>query len=187
MTTMAASSGLLTRDDLDRTRDRAGDDRRRYELLEGEIVVTGAPKIRHQVAVTELIVLLHPTCPDRLEVLTAPVDVVLDDHNVLQPDVLVIDPTRADDTAMNGPPVLVIEILSPSTRRRDLVVKKRVYERTGVPSYWIVDVADDEVTVTVHELRDGHYVEVAAVSGEEEWTAQLPFEVTLVPARLRRR
>jgi Uma2 family endonuclease len=187
MTTMTGSSAaLLTRADLERRRVRVGDDRNRYELLEGEIVVSSAPKIRHQGAVMELGVLLYHACPDHLQILAAPVDVVLDEHNVLQPDVLVIDPTLADERAMNGPPVLVVEVLSPSTRRRDLVVKKRVYERTGVGSYWVVDVADDEVTVTVHELRDGHYVEVAAVSGEEEWTAELPFPVTVVPARLRR-
>ena len=186
MTTMTATSALLTRKELELRRERAGDDRNRYELLEGEIVVTSAPATRHQLTVTELIVLLYHACPDHLRVSQAPFDVVLDEHNVLQPDVLVMDPSLADDRALNGPPLLAIEILSPSTRRRDLVVKKRVYERTGVGSYWIVDVADDTVTLTAFELREGGYVEVAAISGEEEWAATLPFPVTVSATRLRR-
>lgn len=183
MTTMAArSSPMLTRDDLD----RMPDDGNRYELIEGEIVVSAAPSLPHQIAVTRLILLLGGGCPDHLVVLTAPFDVALSEHTVVQPDVLVLDPTAADDRGLEGPPLLAVEVISPSTRRRDLSVKKRVYEQAGVAAYWVVDAGADEVTLTAWELRDGSYVAAAAVTGDEEWTASAPFPVTLAPSRLRR-
>jgi len=77
-----------------------------------------------------------------------------------------------------------VEVLSPATRRRDLGQKKRIYEQSGVAAYWVVDVESDEIALTAWELRDGAYVAVAAIAGDEEWTATAPFEVTVVPSRL---
>lgn len=182
MGSMATSTGLLTREDLD----RMPDDGNRYELIEGEIVMSPSPRPRHQLVVTELIVLLHSACPDRLLVSQAPFDVVLGEHTVVEPDLLVIDPAGLDDRGMNGPPVLVVEVLSPSTRRRDLGQKKRVYEQAGVGAYWVVDVEGDEIAVTAWELKDGKYAAAAAIAGDEEWTAAVPFAVTVVPSRLAR-
>lgn len=183
MTTMAASpAGLLTREDLD----RMPDDGNRYELIEGEIVVSAAPVPPHQIAATRLLVTLAAACPAHLEVLHAPVDVVLGEHTVVQPDVLVLDPAATDDRGLNGPPLLAVEVLSPSTRGRDLGQKKRVYEQAGVAAYWVVDVAGDEVALTAWELRDGTFAAAAAIAGDETWTAAVPFDVTVVPARLRR-
>ncbi|MBU2694604.1 Uma2 family endonuclease [Pimelobacter sp. 30-1] len=183
MTTMAArSTPMLTRDDLD----RMPDDGNRYELIEGEIVVSAAPIPRHQIAATRLILTLGAACPDHLEVSHAPFDVVLGRHTVVQPDVLVLDPEALDDRGLAGPPLLAVEVLSPSTRHRDLGLKKRVYERAGVAAYWVVDVAGDQATLTAWDLRDGAYVAAAAVAGDEEWTARVPFEVAVAPGRLRR-
>lgn len=183
MTTMAArSTPMLTRDDLD----RMPDDGNRYELIEGEIVVSGAPTLHHQIAVTRLIVALHTACPEHLLVTQAPFDVVLSEHTVVQPDVLVLDPETVDDRGLAGPPLLAVEVLSPSTRHRDLGLKKRVYEQAGVAAYWVVDVAGDQATLTAWDLRDGAYVAAAAVAGDEEWVARVPFEVRVAPGRLRR-
>lgn len=162
------------------------DDGNRYELIEGEIVVSPSPRSRHQVVCARLFRLLDDRCPDPLMVLFAPLDVVLEEHSVVEPDLIVFDRDELGDRGLDTPPLLAIEILSPSTRGRDLVRKKRLYERTGVPSYWIVDPGDAEgdVTVTGWELRDGRYEVVASIAGDEEWTATVPFEVTVVPSRL---
>lgn len=183
MTTMAASpAGLLTREDLD----RMPVDGNRYELIDGEIVVSAAPVPPHQIAATRLIVTLAAACPAHLEVSHAPFDVVLGPHTVVQPDVLVLDPADLDSRGLTGPPLLAVEVLSPSTRRRDLGIKKRAYEQAGIAAYWVVDPEADEVTLTAWELRDGAYVAAGAVAGDEVWAASMPFPVTIAPSRLRR-
>ena len=101
----------------------------------------------------------------------------------MQPDVLV---TRyVDLTPKNLPvaPLLVVETLSPSTALHDRNTKKAHYERMGVPSYWLLDPTAPGA-LTVFELRDGAYVQVAHVVGDESHTADRPFPVTVVPARL---
>ncbi|MCL2541749.1 MAG: Uma2 family endonuclease [Nocardioidaceae bacterium] len=180
---MTAPAAPKTRADLD----AMPDDGNRYELIEGEIVMAPAPRFGHQVAVTRLSILLGNVCPPEWEVLVAPFDVELEpDRSVVEPDIVVVDPEKCDDRGLYGSPLLAVEVLSPSTRSRDLLRKKALYERTGVPSYWVVDTADDQVSLTAWELRDGRYEAVAAVAGDEEWSAALPFEVTVVPARLAR-
>ncbi|MDQ6522750.1 Uma2 family endonuclease [Nocardioides sp. LHD-245] len=175
-----AAVEMLTREDLD----AMPDDGNRYELIEGEIVMSPSPRPRHQLVSTELLVRLYAACPDHLRVSQAPFDVVLGEHEILVPDILVVDPSKLDERGMNGPPALVVEVLSPSMRRRDLGQKKRIYERSGVAAYWVVDVEGDEIALTAWELRDGRYEAVAAIAGDEEWTATVPFEITVVPSQL---
>lgn len=160
------------------------DDGNRYELIDGEIVVSAAPAPRHQLVVTALVVLLSGRCPDGLRVSQAPFAVELFADSVVEPDVLVFRPEDLDERGLVSPPVLVVEVLSPSTRARDLRRKKELYRRAGVASYWVVD-PDDEVALTAWQLRDGHYRAVAAIAGDETWEAAEPFGVTLVPAGLR--
>lgn len=114
-----------------------------YELLDGRLEMNPSPRSYHQRVLGRLHVALY----EQLErtglglVLLAPMDVVLDDRNVLQPDLLFV---RAERTGIvrdrvHGPPDLVVEVLSPSTTRRDREVKRRLYARFGVPACWIVD------------------------------------------------
>lgn len=77
------------------------------------------------------------------------------------------------------PPVLAVEVLSPSTALNDLNTKKAAYERLGVQSYWVID--PRQVRLTVFELRDGAYVETATANGSEAYDATLPFPVRIVP------
>ena len=158
------------------------DDGHRYELIDGTLVVTPAPSRRHQRMSFRLGVVLDAACPKDLEVLAAPFDVALADDSILQPDLVVA--RRSDLTERDLPvaPLLAVEVLSPSTRRIDLTLKRSRYETAGCPSYWVVD--PDEPALTAWELRDGDYVEVAHVLGGEEFTAMLPFQVTVTPARL---
>lgn len=126
--------------------------------------------------------LLHDAAPAELRVLAAPLDIVLSNDTVVEPDVLVA--RRSDFTATNLPavPLLVVEVLSPSTRLIDLNMKKERYERAGIASYWVIDPAD--LHLSVHELRDGRYVEVVDVGPDVTWTATVPYPVTIRPADL---
>ena len=128
-------------------------------LIDGELFVTPAPTIRHQRVVVRVIRLL-----DRFaeahggEVLTAPCAVHLSDRDVPEPDVLFLCPDglhRVSERYVEGPPDLVVEVSSPSTRRLDLVRKRRLYERFRVAEYWFVDLDADRVEVYV--LGDGRY------------------------------
>ena len=157
-------------------------DGHRYELLDGVLLVTPAPSLRHQTCVGSLLVLLHAARRPGQHVFVAPLDVRLSHLTVLEPDVLVA--RQADLTAdrLEGAPLLAVEVLSPSTRRLDLGSKRLAYEAAGVPSYWLVD--PDGPSLTVLELEDGRYVERATVAGDEPFHATVPFAVTVVPARL---
>ena len=162
--------------------DRMPDDGHRYELIDGCLVVTPAPKPSHQRAAFRLAKLLDDACPPELEVLMAPLDVVLDASTVLQPDVLVA--RRDDFTERDLPtaPLLAVEVLSPSTRLVDLNLKRARYEAADCPSYWVVD--PDVPSLTAWDLVEDAYVEVAAVVGVETFEARLPFPVTVIPSDL---
>ncbi|WP_068402524.1 Uma2 family endonuclease [Kribbia dieselivorans] len=169
----------LTRADLAST----PDDGHRYELIDGALIVTPSPSFAHQRVVMSLIrAMIDP--PAELELLAAPFDIPLADDTVLQPDVVIIK--RPEDAYDPGDPELVqaIEVLSPSTRLIDLNLKKTRLEQAGTASYWVVDPL--EPMLIAWELRDGGYLEVARVVGEEEWTSTTPFGVTICPAALAR-
>lgn len=123
----------------------------RVELIAGELVYEPAPVYRHQRAVARLVVALSEySARYGGEVLCAPIDVELGEHDVLQPDVIYISADRAGiitDKRIVGAPDLIVEILSPSTAYYDLRVKKRLYERAGVCEYWIVDPILESVEV----------------------------------------
>jgi Uma2 family endonuclease len=115
-------------------------------------------------------------------VFVAPLDVHLPTGDILEPDVLVVDRRSVVDDKVRGVPLLAVEVLSPSSRRRDVGDKLTAYRDAGVPSYWVVDPVDPRLRVW--SLIDGEYVEVADVRGEEEWTAEAPFTVTVRPVDL---
>ena len=169
----------LTRADLD----SMPDDGHRYELIDGLLIVSPAPVPLHQVVVANLIVVLRAARRDDTQVvLPAPVDVVLADDSVLQPDVLVARAADFSPTQLAVAPLLAVEVLSPSTRRFDLLSKRSRYESAGCLSYWVID--PDVPSLIAWELRDAAYVEVARVSGDAEFCAQLPFPVTIAPSTL---
>jgi Uma2 family endonuclease len=168
----------LTRADLE----TMPDDGHRYELIDGVLVVTPAPSPMHQVVAANLFTLLQAECPDDLRVLFAPLDVAIADDTIMQPDLLVA--RRADFTARDLPvaPLLAVEILSPSTRRFDLMLKRSRFEAAGCASYWVVD--PDRPSLVAWELHDGVYVEVANVSADEVFRATRPYDVSVRPADL---
>jgi Uma2 family endonuclease len=174
------TAGRFTRADLD----AMPDDGRRYELLDGSIIVTPAPTPGHQNVVLELAVLLRAAVPADCRVFVAPLDTALPTGDVLEPDVLVARRATITSRDVTGVPLLAVEVLSPSTRRRDVGDKLTAYRDAGVPSYWVVDPINPRLRAW--RLEDGEYLDVADVSGDEEWTAEHPFEVTIRPVDLTR-
>lgn len=172
-------SRALTRADLD----SMPDDGHRYELVDGTLVVGPAPRRVHQRAVYRLARLLDDACPsEEFEMLQAPFDVVLADDTVVLPDILVARSRDLSDKELIGAPLLAAEVLSPSTRRFDLMVKHSRLEAAGCPSYWVVD--PDEPSLVAWELRGDSYVEVGKVHGDEVLRAELPYPVEVSPVAL---
>ena len=116
----------------------------RYELLDGELIMSPAPNRLHQTASGNLFVELKLLMRRAAlgEVFTAPFDVVLSDTDVVQPDIMFVSSARAHiitDANIRGAPDLVVEILSPGTAERDRTFKRDLYARHGVKEYWMVD------------------------------------------------
>lgn len=152
------------------------DDRNRYEILDGELSVTPAPRIKHQRASSRLHVLLSGhVMPRQLgEIFPAPTDVILAPTTVVQPDLVFIANDRhhfLTERAIEGPPTLVIEILSPTTSQTDRVTKAQLYARFGVPHYWLLDT--DQQTLEAYELAGGEYKLAAKAQGSEIFAPEL--------------
>ena len=110
--------------------------------------------------------------------------VELGSQTEFDPDLVVVRMDQIGGAKFTEPPLLVVEIRSPSTALVDLNRKKAAYERFGVPTYWIVNPDPPEPELTVFELRDGRYALAAKASGP--FTADHPFPVTIDPAGLTR-
>ncbi len=149
---MVATVRRLTYDDLSAIpQERVGD---RHELIDGELVVTPSPTPRHQIISVRLVVKLsqHVDEHDLGTVIDAPVDVRLTPEIVLIPDIVFISRDRdhiIGPKTVDAAPDLVVEVLSPGTRQRDLGAKRDLYARFGVQEYWIVDPEDQSLTILV--------------------------------------
>ena len=168
----------LTRADLE----ALPDDGHRYELIDGSLIVSPGPSHAHQVVVGNLHLLLRAACPPDLQVILAPFAVALSDDTEVQPDLLVAPREQFTRKELPGAPLLAVEVLSPSTRRFDLLLKRDRLQQAGAASYWLID--PDEPSVIVLELREGVYEQVARLRGDEAFEAALPFPVRLVPSAL---
>ena len=142
------------------------DDGVRYELYDGIPVALASPSDVHQEILSALHYQLYGFLRGKpCRVYPSPFDVRLfdtaedrpeDSGDVVQPDLTVVcDPSKVDRYGIHGAPDLVIEILSPSTRGNDRLVKFDLYERAGVREYWIVD--PDARAVQVYTLEEGRY------------------------------
>lgn len=158
------------------------DDGHRYELVDGCLIVTPSPSMRHQWAARGLFTLLDPVVPEGLMMLWAPFDWIIDEHTKLQPDLLVFRREDVDPDALRKPPVLAIEILSPSTRRIDLGTKRLAIAAGGAAHYWVVDPL--EPSIVAFDLVGDDFAEVGRASGDEALTVQKPFTITIVPSQL---
>ena len=158
------------------------DDGHRYELIDGTLVVTPGPNAAHQTVVGNLYVLLRASVPADLKVFLAPFDWVAGPHTVVQPDLMVVRPADVTEANLQGPPVLAVEVLSPSTRAIDLGLKRLAFAGAGVATYWVVDPGEPSVRVFEHDGTD--LVEVADVRGDDPYDATRPYPVRVVPSAL---
>ena len=162
-------------------------DGRRYELHDGELSVTPAPGTRHQRVIGALHVLLraHVEAHRLGEVFLSPVDCILSDTTVVEPDLVYLDPARANlvtERAIEGPPTLVVEILSPSTTTIDRGRKRDLYARHQIPYYWIIDPVAG--TLDAYGLDEGRYALIMRAAGTEPVTLP-PFpDLAFAPASL---
>lgn len=163
--------------------DKLPDDGRRYELLDGILVVSPRPTTIHQLAATRLATLLGNACPSDLCVLAEPA-VQLTADTEFDPDVVVVRPEDVGGAKLTTPPLLVVEVRSPRTALIDLNRKKTAYQRFGVKSYWIMDPDPKHPSITVFELRAGRYTQLIKVESGDVLRAEHPFPVEVTPARL---
>lgn len=156
------------------------DDGKRHEIIDGDHYVTPAPRTKHQKVsnntATAMTVFVKR---HRLGiVLTAPCDVILSDENVLEPDLLFVAAARSNiitDENIQGAPDLLVEILSQSTRKRDELIKRKLYERFGVKEYWIID--PELETVKVFRSMQNKFsrpMELSSEGGDVLTTELLP-------------
>src|SRR6267142_7080721 len=146
------------------------EDGMRHELIDGEHYVTPTPNMRHQVISGNLFGMIwsylqqHPIG----RVFAAPLDVIFSEFDVVEPDVLYLSRQRVAELApapwVKGAPNLVVEIGSPSTRKRDETIKRRLYERFGVDEYWIIDPELD--TIKVYRRVNERYERIAELTVE---------------------
>lgn len=123
------------------------DDGNRYEVVDGELLVTPSPRRDHQRAVREIAFALHQYVERQGigEMIFSPSDIELDPRSMVQPDVFVfglLDGRIARGWNSGAPLLLVVEVLSRGTARADRTVKRKRYQRAGIPEYWIVDLDD---------------------------------------------
>lgn len=140
------------------------EDGNRHEILDGEHYVTAAPYPRHQSVVAELMGWIVPFVRQRRlgRFLPAPVDVLLDRHDIVQPDLLFISNASMKiltEKNVQGAPDLVVEVLSDSTRKRDEGIKLERYELLGVQEYWVIDPKRSEARIY---RRTGERLQLAA-------------------------
>lgn len=153
------------------------------EFVAGVAAVTPQPSPLHQMVLLALGRVLADAAPADLRVV-GPVDWVLARAplHVRQPDLAVITRAQVDAPRLESPPVLAVEILSPGSRERDLVVKARVYAEAGLPWYWVVDPAEPALLVLRND--GGSFRRHARASGDRVLRLDEPFPVELRPAQL---
>lgn len=162
-------------------------DGRRYELHEGELCVTPAPSPRHQRISRNLYRVLdrHVEGGGLGEILYAPLDCILSETTVVQPDLVYLETARLQAVSargIEGPPTLIVEILSPATTLIDRSTKRQLYARHGVPYYWIVD---PEARVIEAYVLSGQGYDLAVRAAGSRPISLPPFSgLALVPDEL---
>lgn len=164
------------------------DDGRRYEVLDGVLYMSTAPSPRHQRISLQIVLSFVEQIDRRGHELTfyAPIGVIMSGADPVQPDIVVV---RTDDLGMIteqrivGVPTLVVEILPPSNAEYDLVTKRELYARAGVPEYWVVRPRERAILVhTQPEQTLAHYLQVQHIRPAEELLSPtLPFRAPIAP------
>ena len=158
------------------------DDGQRHELIDGVHYVTPSPRIPHQVLVGRLFVAIAnflTVHPHLGRVFLSPVDVVMSEHDLVVPDLLYIARDQQSiltEANVQGVPALVVEVLSPSTRRRDEGIKRRLFDQKGVREYWVADPKAMRVSIW-RRANDGSFpivMTLDATGGDQLSSPLLP-------------
>ena len=161
---MEPMARIWTYDDLERM--PLSVDGKRYEIIDGELVVSPSPSTRHQrISIHMVAALLREIEGNQLGIMFhAPVDVIMSNTRVVVPDLVAVRTDRrhlVEDRGIFGAPDLIVEILSPRTRQYDQTRKRKLYASVGVPEYWIVDPVARSLELLVLAQRayavDGSY------------------------------
>ena len=163
---------------------RLPDDGNRYEVINGELIMVAAPNTYHQSVSGNLEFALRSFIVNNKigKIFDAPVDVVLSENNVVQPDILFITKENyhiITEKNISGAPDLVIEILSEGTAYRDLIDKKELYAQFGVKEYWIVDPIKQRVEVFENRNSDFELTQQLKETGKAKSKVLNGFEVNL--------
>ncbi|WP_027085658.1 Uma2 family endonuclease [Cohnella panacarvi] len=147
------------------------DNGNQYEIVAGMLELKPSASTTHQRVSQKLERILLGSCENEYIIIDAPMDVILSEQDTRQPDILMVHRSRAhivQEHAVVGPPDLVIEILSPTSIKRDRMMKLRTYAQFGVPEYWIVDPA--HITIEQYSLAHaGQPYELLNVYTAEEY------------------
>jgi Uma2 family endonuclease len=162
-------------------------DGRRYELHEGELSVTPAPSPKHQETALNLAIPLnqHVKARGLGKVFVSPIDCILSDVTIVQPDIVYLAPERlpaVSSRGIEGAPTLVIEVLSPSTIQIDRSVKFQLYARHGVPYYWVVD--PEARRIEAYRFLEGTYQLVGRLEGSEPVSLPPFADLALAPSSI---
>lgn len=146
---------------------------KRAELIGGDLLVTPAPNVEHQRIIKRIFVALNQWVEEHQlgEVFIAPTDVILSKYDVVQPDIFFVAKARIGivrENFIEGPPDLIIEILSKRTEKRDKSIKSYLYSKYGVREYWIVDPVSQTITVSVYESDRLHFKQAYPISSNIE-------------------
>jgi Uma2 family endonuclease len=173
-----------TIDDLDELPDNGN----RYEIADGSLIVSPSSDIWHVDANEQLGNLLRRQAPSGLRVLIAGAGIdIYRRITYYVPDLVVAHAEavrRGGKTLQPADVLLVAEVLSPSNRSKDLVLKRHDYAAAGIPHYWIVDRVNRTLTVLVLDEGETTYREEAVVEPGKTWTTDRPFAITIDPAEL---
>ncbi|MEW6378176.1 MAG: Uma2 family endonuclease [bacterium] len=136
------------------------DNGKRHEIIDGDHFMSPSPSTRHQRISRNLAIIIASFLREQElgELFYAPCDVILSDHDIVVPDLIYVSNQNKGiitEDNIQGPPDLIVEILSPSTRSYDQVLKKDLYEAFGVKEYWIID--PDKETVEIYRLSAGRF------------------------------
>ena len=139
-----------------------------FEIINGKALMSPAPELFHQRWARKIFLAVerHVEAGKLGEVFFAPVDVILDEHNVVQPDLIFIANANAgllERRGIMGAPDLVVEIISPTSLRRDRYDKRELYARFGVKEFWLADVANQSIEVLL--LKSGSYQLFSCATG----------------------
>lgn len=159
-------------------------DDERWELIDGVLYqMAPAPGVKHQIASKNIGRLIDAPviARDTGLLLHTPTDVILSDQTTVQPDLLYVKAERfhiITDRACEGPPDLVVEVLSPSNTTRDLEDKRELYARFGVSEYLIVDADDETVRVLTEPIIDG---DIGVYAGESVYRSGDTVAISAIP------